>query len=132
MKAWQIAAVALIVGTVVGITASANDADATTNAITYSLQDDDGGRFTINSSTGVVTVAAGIDREADGVLVHPLEYRRGVGGVDDHEHGVLAAVQGPVGQPLQVKDLRGLLARRIGVGQPVQGGKGPVWLVSRR
>ncbi|MGN6543719.1 MAG: beta strand repeat-containing protein, partial [Aureliella sp.] len=54
------------VGTVVGITASASDADATTNAITYSLFDNDGGRFAINSSTGVVTVAGAIDREADG------------------------------------------------------------------
>ena len=55
-----------IVGTVVGITASASDADATTNAITYSLLDNDGGRFAIDSSTGVVTVAGAIDREADG------------------------------------------------------------------
>ncbi|MFO0180472.1 MAG: cadherin domain-containing protein, partial [bacterium] len=44
-------------GTAVGITASASDADATTNAITYTLDDAAGGRFTINSSTGVVTVA---------------------------------------------------------------------------
>ncbi len=55
-----------IAGTVVGITASASDADATTNTITYSLQDNDGGRFTIDSNTGVVTVAGAIDREADG------------------------------------------------------------------
>ena len=32
-------------GTVVGITAAASDADATTNGITYSLFDDDSGRF---------------------------------------------------------------------------------------
>ncbi len=55
-----------IVGTVVGVTASASDADATTNAITYTLQDNDGGRFAIDSSTGVVTVAGAINREADG------------------------------------------------------------------
>ena len=54
------------VGTVVGVTASAADADATTNTITYSLQDNDGGRFAIDSSSGVVTVAGAIDREADG------------------------------------------------------------------
>ncbi|MFM7739693.1 MAG: cadherin repeat domain-containing protein, partial [Planctomycetota bacterium] len=54
------------IGTVVGITASASDADATTNAITYTLTDNDGGRFAINSSTGIVTVAGAIDREADG------------------------------------------------------------------
>ncbi len=44
------------IGTVVGITASASDADSTTNAITYSLFDNDGGRFTIDATTGVVTV----------------------------------------------------------------------------
>ncbi len=55
-----------VVGTVVGITAAASDADATTNTITYSLQDNDGGRFSIDSSTGIVTVAGAIDREVDG------------------------------------------------------------------
>ncbi len=54
------------VGTVVGITAVATDADATNNTITYTLQGNDGGRFTIDSTTGVVTVAGAIDREADG------------------------------------------------------------------
>jgi protocadherin Fat 4 len=54
------------VGTVVGITAAASDADSTTNTITYSLFDNDGGRFAIDSNTGVVTVAGAIDREADG------------------------------------------------------------------
>ncbi len=54
------------IGTTVGITASASDADATTNGITYSLVSDDGGRFAINSSTGVVTVAGAINRETDG------------------------------------------------------------------
>ena len=53
-------------GTTVGITASASDADATTNTITYSLTDDAGGRFTIDANSGVVTVANGtlLDREA--------------------------------------------------------------------
>jgi len=46
-------------GTVVGITASASDADATNNTVTYSLSDSAGGRFAINASTGVVTVADG-------------------------------------------------------------------------
>ena len=54
------------IGTVVGIDAAASDNDATNNTITYSLVDDDGGRFTINSSTGVVTVNGAIDRETDG------------------------------------------------------------------
>ena len=35
-------------GTVVGVTALATDADATNNTITYSLDDDDGGRFAID------------------------------------------------------------------------------------
>jgi hypothetical protein len=52
------------IGTVVGITAYASDPDATNNAITYSLTDNDGGRFAINATTGVVTVAGAIDREA--------------------------------------------------------------------
>ena len=56
------------VGTVVGVTASAFDADATTNEIFYSLDDNDGGRFTVDSVTGVLTVASEIDREADGPL----------------------------------------------------------------
>ena len=51
-------------GTAVGITALASDGDATTNGITYSLDDDAGGQFAIDPSTGVVTVAGAIDREA--------------------------------------------------------------------
>ncbi|MFN7318636.1 MAG: cadherin domain-containing protein, partial [bacterium] len=54
------------IGAVVQITALATDADATTNTITYSLHDDDGGRFVIDSVTGIVTVVGAIDREADG------------------------------------------------------------------
>ena len=53
-------------GTTVGLTASASDADATTNTVTYSLQNSDGGRFAIDANTGVLTVAGAIDREADG------------------------------------------------------------------
>ncbi|MDA1013301.1 MAG: cadherin domain-containing protein, partial [Planctomycetota bacterium] len=52
-----------VVGTAVGVTASASDDDATTNAITYSLDDDAGGLFAIHSSTGVVTVNAALDYE---------------------------------------------------------------------
>ncbi len=53
-------------GTTVGITASASDADATTNAISYSLDDNAGGRFAIDGSNRVVTVADGtlLNREA--------------------------------------------------------------------
>ncbi|MCB9994640.1 MAG: cadherin domain-containing protein, partial [Hyphomicrobiaceae bacterium] len=51
------------VGTTVGITAHATDADATTNTVTYTLDDSAGGKFAINSSTGVVTVAGALDYE---------------------------------------------------------------------
>ena len=44
-----------IVGTAVGLTGLATDADATTN-VTYTLSDDAGGRFAIDANTGVVTV----------------------------------------------------------------------------
>ena len=47
-------------GTPVGITASATDADATTNTVSYSLTDNAGGRFAIDPTTGVVTVANGV------------------------------------------------------------------------
>ncbi|MGV6818004.1 MAG: tandem-95 repeat protein [Thiotrichales bacterium] len=50
------------VGDTVGITASASDADVDDN-ITYSLSDDAGGLFTIDSATGVVTVASALDYE---------------------------------------------------------------------
>ncbi len=46
-------------GTAVGITAFASDADGSNNAVTYSLLDDAGGRFRIDATTGVVTVANG-------------------------------------------------------------------------
>jgi VCBS repeat-containing protein len=43
-------------GTSVGLTGLATDADAT-DTVTYSLTDNAGGRFTIDTNTGVVTVA---------------------------------------------------------------------------
>jgi hypothetical protein len=51
-------------GTSVGITALASDADATTNGITYSLDDDAAGQFAIDGLLGEVTVLGAIDREA--------------------------------------------------------------------
>ncbi len=51
------------IGTNVGITASATDADGT-DTVTYSLTSDAGGLFAIDATTGVVTVAGSIDREA--------------------------------------------------------------------
>jgi len=57
------------IGTAVGITASASDADATTNSVTYSLSTNPGNLFAIDSGTGVVTTAAAINREALGAGV---------------------------------------------------------------
>ena len=53
-------------GTLVGITALGTDADVGAT-VTYSLTDDAGGRFAINATTGVVTVADGslLNYEAD-------------------------------------------------------------------
>ena len=55
-------------GTAIGITAAASDTDATNNSVTYSLVNNDGGRFVIDNSTGIVTLAGAIDREADGAV----------------------------------------------------------------
>lgn len=51
-------------GTTVGVTAFASDADATTNAVSYSLDDDAGGLFAIDPNSGVISVAGAIDRES--------------------------------------------------------------------
>jgi len=55
-------------GTPVGITGFGIDLDATNNTVTYSLWNTRAGRFAIDPTTGVVTVANGalIDREAQG------------------------------------------------------------------
>ena len=49
-------------GSSVGITASAGDADVD-DAVSYSLADDAGGRFAIDGSSGVVTLAGALDAE---------------------------------------------------------------------
>ncbi|MBL8707581.1 MAG: cadherin domain-containing protein, partial [Rhodospirillaceae bacterium] len=51
------------IGTAVGITATASDAD-TGATISYTLSDNAGGRFEISGGTGVVTVAAALDHES--------------------------------------------------------------------
>ena len=52
-------------GTTVGVTAFADDPDGT-DTVSYSLDDNADGRFAIHATTGVVTVAGGINREAAG------------------------------------------------------------------
>jgi hypothetical protein len=51
------------VGTPVGLTAFADDADIP-DTVSYSLDDDAGGRFAIDAATGVVTVAGSLDYES--------------------------------------------------------------------
>jgi len=62
-------------GATVGITAFASDADATINTITYSLDESVGGRFAINSSTGVVTVANGSLLNYEAATSHVITVR---------------------------------------------------------
>ncbi|MBU6240058.1 MAG: DUF2341 domain-containing protein, partial [Planctomycetes bacterium] len=62
-------------GTAVGITASASDADGSNNTITYSLDNTAGGRFTINSSTGVVTVANSSLLDFESATSHTITVR---------------------------------------------------------
>ena len=66
-------AVGTATGTPVGITALARDADATTNAVTYSLSDNAGGRFAIGATTGIVTVGNGA--LIDTVTTHQIAVR---------------------------------------------------------
>ncbi len=62
-------------GTVVGITAAASDADATTNVILYSLDDTAGGRFQIDTITGIVTVADGTLLDFESSASHTIIVR---------------------------------------------------------
>ena len=52
------------VGTSVGITAFASDADGTDNVTYSALSNDAGGLFTIDPTTGEVTVAGPLDYES--------------------------------------------------------------------
>lgn len=52
-------------GTAVGITAHAQDLDATNNVVTYTLLDDAGGRFAIGNNSGIVTLAGAVDAQVD-------------------------------------------------------------------
>lgn len=65
-SAGEVVAENVPVGTAVGITAFASDADATNNGITYSLDDNAGGLLTIDPNSGVVRTAAAIDYESVG------------------------------------------------------------------
>jgi Ca2+-binding RTX toxin-like protein len=57
-------------GTAVGITAASTDVNG--GAVSYSLTDNAGGRFAINSSTGIVTVANGALLNFEGATSHTI------------------------------------------------------------
>ncbi len=57
------------------ITGLASDADATTNTITYTLDDNAGGRFTIDANTGVVTVLDGSLLNYEAATSHSITIR---------------------------------------------------------
>ncbi|MEZ6135352.1 MAG: cadherin domain-containing protein [Pirellulaceae bacterium] len=60
-------------GTSVGLIVYAVDNDATNSLVTYSLTDDAGGRFAIDSITGAVTTAVALDHEAS--ALHQITVR---------------------------------------------------------
>ncbi len=57
------------------ISGLASDADATTSTITYSLDDNAGGRFTIDANTGVVTVLDGSLLNYEAATSHSITIR---------------------------------------------------------
>ena len=62
-------------GTLVGVTALATDADGSLNAVTYSLTDNAGGRFTINAGSGIVSVATGAVIDFETATQHVITVR---------------------------------------------------------
>ena len=91
------------VGTQVGITAQATNLGGP--PVTYSLSDSAGGRFQINATTGVVTVAAALDFETapghaynitvqatDGILTTSQTFTIGVGNVNEAPAGTNGTV----------------------------------------
>ena len=60
-------------GSRVGVTARAVDADRSNNAVTYALDNSAGGRFVIDSGSGVVSLARGIQEE--GLAAHLISVR---------------------------------------------------------
>ena len=75
-------------GSLVGITAGAGDADATTNGVSYTLTDDAGGRFAIDANTGVVTVADGTLLNREAAASHAITVRGHVSRWLDRRHGL--------------------------------------------
>lgn len=89
------------VGTVVGITASTIDADTTLNRVVYALDDNAGGRFSIDGNTGVVTVADGSALNDEANVRHSMIVRAssddGKWSVMTIEIAVLNVAERPIG-----------------------------------
>ncbi|CAN7205389.1 cadherin-like domain-containing protein [Rhizobium sp. LjRoot258] len=85
-------------GTPVGITAQSTDVDG--DAVTYSLVDDAGGRFAINSQTGVVTVANGTLLDFETATSHTITVKAadasGAFSTQNFTIGVSDVNEGPV------------------------------------
>lgn len=62
-------------GAVVGVTVFAQDLDASSNSVTYSLDDNAGGRFTIDNVTGAVTVLDGTLLDHESAASHNITIR---------------------------------------------------------
>src|SRR5205085_12118668 len=81
-----------VVGTLVGGPAHASDAVSIPDAVPISLTDNAGGRFAIDATTGVVTVAGAIDREA--AASYDIKVRRARAGGPGAEHSCTVNVAG--------------------------------------
>jgi VCBS repeat-containing protein len=89
----------LAAGTEVGIAAFASDFDATTNAVTYSLTDNAGNRFSIDTITGIVSTTAILDFEARsswGITVQALS-QDGSTATSNFTIAVLNVFERPIG-----------------------------------
>ncbi|MGC2856234.1 cadherin domain-containing protein [Novispirillum sp. DQ9] len=84
-------------GTVVGVTASASDPNGGT--VTYSLTDDAGGRFAIDATTGVVTVADGSLLNHEGAASHSITVRASDGVATSSQTFTIAVTNAAPTQP---------------------------------
>ncbi|WP_262510387.1 lectin-like domain-containing protein [Pontibacter arcticus] len=76
-------------GTLVGITARSTDPDAGTT-LTYSLTDNAGGRFAINATTGLVTVANGALLDFETAASHTITVRASDGALTSSQTFTIA------------------------------------------
>jgi ELWxxDGT repeat protein len=90
-------------GAAVGITASATDPDGSNNTVTYSLDDDAGGRFAIHPVSGVVTVANGLLLDFETTTAHTIVVRAtGSDGSSSTQSFVISVTNVPDGSEFQL------------------------------